>query len=82
MFIFLGVYTITSKKELDQFMQKTYDYEMFTVENLIGNYKWQPQNITNQFFHVGTVPDKNKKIYVADLRMLVHYNYTKKGKLN
>jgi len=74
-----GVWTITSSKELSEFMLIKQDYGQFIVQSLVGNYKWSSSSAAGQFFHVGTVPDKNNDIYVADLRMMVHFNGTKKS---
>jgi len=71
-----GVWTITTEEELDDFMKLDYKYDQFIVQSLIGNSKWSSITTSGQFYHVGTVPDKSKKIYVADLRMMVHYDYT------
>jgi hypothetical protein len=74
-----GVWTITSQQELDRFMSLPYEYEQFIVQSLIGNSKWTSKTHAGQFYHVGTVPDKQKRIYVADLRLMVHYNFLKNG---
>ena len=34
-----GVYTIVTEKELDHFMEQEFDYDLFIVQSLIGNYK-------------------------------------------
>jgi len=75
-----GVYTITSRQELDDLMKeleenKTTSYDQFIVQSLIGNYSWSSVTRHGQYFHVGTIPDKNKQIYCADLRLMVHYSY-------
>jgi hypothetical protein len=74
-----GVWTITSKEELDDFMKLDYDYEQLIVQSLIGNKLWSSTTQTGQFYHVGTVPDKKNQIFVADLRMMIHYNYKTGG---
>jgi len=74
-----GVWTITTKEELESFMKLSYEYEQYIVQSLIGNNKWSSVTQTGKYFHVGTVPDKSRKIYVADLRMMIHYNYKTKG---
>src|SRR5690606_29403368 len=66
-----GVFTITSAKELDEFMAKDYGYDQFIVQSLVGNRKWSSVSPEGQFFHVGTVPNKKNEIYVADLRFMV-----------
>lgn len=67
-----GVYTITSQEELDHFMQQDYAYDQFIVQSLIGHYAWSSQSAHGRFFHIGTVPDKRGKIYIADLRVMVY----------
>jgi hypothetical protein len=69
-----GVWTITNQKELDDFMNIPEEYDCFIVQSLIGNSNWSSTS-QGQMYHVGTVPDKHNNIYVADLRMMVHYNY-------
>lgn len=66
-----GVYTITSAKELEEFMDLDFDYDQFIVQSLIGNNDWSSQTSAERFYHVGTVPSKKGNIYVADLRMMV-----------
>eukprot|EP00013_Stygamoeba_regulata_P023925 CAMPEP_0177652588 /NCGR_PEP_ID=MMETSP0447-20121125/13219_1 /TAXON_ID=0 /ORGANISM="Stygamoeba regulata, Strain BSH-02190019" /LENGTH=523 /DNA_ID=CAMNT_0019155861 /DNA_START=84 /DNA_END=1655 /DNA_ORIENTATION=+ len=74
-----GVYTITSADELARFMEEDDDsYDQYIVQSLVGNYHWSSVSRQGQLFHVGTVPDRSGRIYVADLRMMVHYDYTKK----
>lgn len=67
-----GVYTITSSKELEAFMESEHDYDQFIVQSLIGHYQWSSQNEKGRLYHVGTMPNKKKEIYVADLRMMVY----------
>jgi len=74
-----GVWTITSKDELEEFMKIDYYYEQLIVQSLIGNYKWSSTTQSGQYYHVGTVPDKKNQIFVADLRMMIHYNYKTGG---
>jgi len=73
-----GVHTITSPKELARFMEMPNDegYDQYIVQSLIGNYKWSSVTRHGQYFHVGTIPDKNSQIYCADIRMMVHYDYS------
>jgi len=70
-----GVWTITSEEELAEFMRQETGYDQYIVQSLIGNHEWSSMSHSGQFYHVGTVPDKKNNIYVADLRMMVHYNY-------
>lgn len=66
-----GVYTITSKTELDAFMSSEHDYNDFIVQSLIGNYEWSTKSLEGKYYHVGMIPNKKNDIYVADLRFMV-----------
>ena len=66
-----GVYTITSEQELDAFMSQDHPYDQFIVQSLIGHYEWSSHGQHGKYFHIGTVPNKRGKIYIADLRMMV-----------
>ncbi|MDH5492030.1 MAG: hypothetical protein OEY14_08750, partial [Myxococcales bacterium] len=47
-------------------------YDRFVVQGLIGNYAWSSHaEGKGRLYHVGTVPDKRRQIFVADLRMMV-----------
>jgi len=72
-----GVWTITTPEELNDFMKIKHEYDQFIVQALIGNYNWSSQTPHGKLFHVGTIPNRLNKIYVADLRMMIHYDYTK-----
>lgn len=67
-----GVYTITSEKELDEFMEENHSYDQFIVQSLVGHYDWSSISQKGRFFHIGTVPNKKGNIYIADLRMMVY----------
>jgi hypothetical protein len=67
-----GVYTITTEKELDDFMSSTSDYDQFIVQSLIGHYNWSSTSEHGKFFHIGTVPNRKGNIFIADLRMMVY----------
>ncbi len=68
-----GVYTITCKRELDAFMHTPHDYDQFIVQSLIGHYDWSSASYSGKFYHIGTLPTKQKNhIYVADLRMMIY----------
>lgn len=72
-----GVFTIVSKKELDEFMARDYEYKQFIVQSLIGNYQWSSTTRAGKLYHVGTVPTSKGHTFVADLRMMV--NVTAEG---
>lgn len=67
-----GVYTITTPEELDNFMNKTHNYNQFIVQSLIGHYAWSSTSKLGRFFHIGTMPNKRGNIFIADLRMMVY----------
>lgn len=52
-----GVYTITNKDELEEFMVTDHHYDKFIVQSLVGNASWSSMTRTGKFFHVGTVSD-------------------------
>lgn len=67
-----GVYTITNERELQAFMDEEHFYDLFIVQSLIGNYQWSSRSSKGKYYHVGTMPNKKGKSYVADIRMMVH----------
>lgn len=66
-----GVYTITDDEDLEAFMAIDFPYDHFIVQSLVGNSSWSSLSGGEQYFHVGTMPDKKLNTYVADLRMMV-----------
>ncbi|MEM8527477.1 MAG: hypothetical protein AAGG68_22745 [Bacteroidota bacterium] len=66
-----GVYTIVTQAELDQFMELEFDYDLFIVQSLIGNYNWSSTTSAGKLYHVGTIPNQKNHTYVADIRMMV-----------
>ncbi|KAJ3170426.1 hypothetical protein HK101_011373 [Irineochytrium annulatum] len=69
-----GVYTITNKEELRQFMEKDHHYDKFIVQSLVGNASWSSVTRTGKYYHVGTIPNKKNHTFVSDLRMMVSAN--------
>ncbi len=67
-----GVYTITTETELENFMAGDYQYDQFIVQSLIGHYEWSSTGKEGKFFHIGTVPNKRGKIFIADIRLMVY----------
>jgi hypothetical protein len=65
-----GVFTITNKNELQAFMKMESSYKKYVVQGLIGNYAWSSDG-REKFYHIGTVPNKKKELFVADLRMML-----------
>jgi len=71
-----GVYTITSQKELDEFMNEPdTPYDSYIVQSLIGNASWSSMQRSGQFYHVGTIPNKKCQTFVSDLRMMIHFDF-------
>lgn len=66
-----GVFTIVTEEELQLFMERTFAYDRFIVQSLIGNYQWSSTTTTGKLYQVGTIPDSKGRTYVADLRMMV-----------
>jgi len=66
-----GVYTIVTQKELDDFMELEFDYDLFIVQSLIGNANWSSITSTGKLYHVGTIPNQKNQTFVADIRMMV-----------
>ncbi|MFK7772874.1 MAG: hypothetical protein AB8F94_12070 [Saprospiraceae bacterium] len=66
-----GVYTIVNEEELEKFMAMEFDYDLFIVQSLIGNYNWTSTTAAGKLYHVGTVPDQKNNSFVADIRMMV-----------
>ncbi|GBG33769.1 Hypothetical Protein FCC1311_099922 [Hondaea fermentalgiana] len=68
-----GVFTITSKAELDEFMEWAKDtiYDQYIVQALVGNSTWSSRSTGGTFYHVGTIPNSKYRIYVADVRMMI-----------
>ena len=67
-----GVFTVTNQAELDEFMERDYDYDQFIVQSLIGHSRWSSRGQRGKYYHIGTVPNKKGEIFVADLRMMVY----------
>jgi hypothetical protein len=66
-----GVFTIVNEEELEKFMAMEFDYDLFIVQSLIGNYNWSSTTAAGKLYHVGTVPNQKNNSYVADIRMMV-----------
>jgi hypothetical protein len=74
-----GVYTITNKQELDDFMALPHHYNKFIVQSLVGNASWSSLTRQGMFYHVGTIPNRKNHIYVSDLRVMVSGNTSTGG---
>ncbi|KAG0015830.1 hypothetical protein BGZ81_011502 [Podila clonocystis] len=69
-----GVYTITNKQELQEFMDMPQHYDKYIVQSLVSNASWSSITRHGKFYHVGTTPNKKKNTFVTDLRMMVASN--------
>ncbi|KAJ1676620.1 hypothetical protein EV182_007821, partial [Spiromyces aspiralis] len=58
-----GVYTITTSKELDNFMKEEHSYDKYIVQSLIGNASWSSTTRAGRFYHVGTVPNRKNHTF-------------------
>lgn len=67
-----GVYTITSEQELEAFMAEDHPYDQFIVQSLIGHHDWSSVSSVGKLYHIGTIPNRKGKIYIADLRVMVY----------
>ena len=66
-----GVYTIISEQELGDFMELEHHYKNFIVQSLVGNHEWSTKGSEGKYYHVGTIPNKRKEIFVSDLRFMI-----------
>ena len=66
-----GVFTIVTEEELDRFMAMDFDYDLFIVQSLIGNFKWSSTSAAGKLYQVGTIPNHKNHTFVADIRMMV-----------
>ena len=66
-----GVYTLTNERDLEEFMARDFQYGRFIVQSLVGNSSWSSATQQGQFSQLGTLPNRHREIYVADLRMMV-----------
>jgi hypothetical protein len=72
-----GVYTIINEKELDDFMELEFDYDLFIIQSLIGNSNWSSVTSSGKLYHVGMIPNQKNETYIADIRLMV--SATKNG---
>lgn len=66
-----GVFTIVTQAELDKFMEQEFEYDLFIVQSLIGNYNWSSTTSSGKLYQVGTIPNQKNHAFVADIRMMV-----------
>jgi hypothetical protein len=72
-----GVFTIVNAQELAAVMAREYEYDLFVVQSLIGNFSWSSSYGHSRLYHVGTMPNNKNRSYAADIRMMV--NSTEQG---
>jgi hypothetical protein len=65
------IWDVTQREELDDFMASEQRYDRFIVQSLIGNYNWSSTSKAGKLYHVGTIPSRTSKSFVADVRMMV-----------
>eukprot|EP01091_Cochliopodium_minus_P004153 TRINITY_DN14068_c0_g1_i1.p1 TRINITY_DN14068_c0_g1~~TRINITY_DN14068_c0_g1_i1.p1 ORF type:complete len:512 (-),score=136.97 TRINITY_DN14068_c0_g1_i1:56-1591(-) len=71
-----GIYTIANQTELKRFMESDITSDEFLVQQLVGSHHWKTyDNAQTKYYHVGTIPTKENKIYVADLRFIISYDF-------
>eukprot|EP01091_Cochliopodium_minus_P011235 TRINITY_DN3132_c0_g1_i1.p1 TRINITY_DN3132_c0_g1~~TRINITY_DN3132_c0_g1_i1.p1 ORF type:complete len:526 (+),score=145.44 TRINITY_DN3132_c0_g1_i1:72-1649(+) len=77
-----GVYTILTETELESFMNGSGSkYNNYIIQQCIGNSSWSSKSLLSdneRYFHVGTVPSKKGNIYVADLRVMISFDFKRK----
>lgn len=66
-----GVFTITTNRELQAFMDMDFRYGRFIVQSLVGNSGWSSRLAQGRFYHLGTMPNRKGNIYAADLRFMI-----------
>ena len=66
-----GVYTITTKEELNAFLKIDHQYDQFIVQALIGHYNWSSHVGGDKYYHVGTIPDQKNRTFINDIRFMV-----------
>jgi len=66
-----GVEPIVDADDLQRWMETDHHYDRFLVQGLIGNTGWSSRTRDGKLFHVGTLPTKNGRMFVADLRFMI-----------
>lgn len=60
-------------------MSTNSEYNEYIVQQLVGNHNWSSKQIFTtdheRYYHVGTIPSKKGNIYVADLRVMISYDF-------
>ncbi|MCC5930616.1 MAG: hypothetical protein JJU28_15325 [Cyclobacteriaceae bacterium] len=69
-----GVYTITSEREFEAMYQQIARYpdSKYIVQELIKSNPSAEDDMTNTWYHLGTVPDFKERSYAFDIRMMIH----------
>jgi hypothetical protein len=70
-----GVYCILNQRDLEEFMNEETNYDQFIVQQLVGNAGWSSRVQENAYYHLGLVPDSKNRIFCADLRMMLCFDY-------
>lgn len=66
-----GVFTVTSQRELDEFLERDHIYDRVIVQALIGNHGWSSGPPASRLYHVGTMPNRQGDSHAFDLRMSI-----------
>jgi len=66
-----GVSSRTSVDELKRFIETKHSYDKLIVQSLTGKSQWSSHSRSGTYYHAGTIPNKKKESFVADLRMMV-----------
>jgi hypothetical protein len=67
-----GVYTIISKKELDEALGKISAKDRYLVQQLIHSNYSKGLDPEKSWYHVGTIPDNKGRSFAFDLRLMMH----------
>lgn len=66
-----GVEPIVDEEDLERLMDQDHRYSKFLVQGLIGDKNWSSVTRDGRLYHVGTLPSRKGRIFVADLRFMV-----------
>ncbi len=66
-----GVWPISNKEELEEFMKIETHYDRFIVQRLIGNFDARTAHKQGVYYQVGTLPTSRGLSYVFDIRMMI-----------
>lgn len=67
-----GVYTVISRKELNEAMDKISANDVYLVQQLIHSNYSKGLDPEKSWYHVGTIPDTKGRSFAFDLRLMMH----------